>query len=189
MGGHRFQCCVAFFLPPCHFGYRLPELLYSFATVCKQILLKSFKKQPRSSSCGAPSFLLYFIKSHLIMLNSIVSLSLSGHVTFSAQKETVKIYAEESDDFCWKELGSEQVGWNDFARLLVAIGATEGKSTCSQPVVTPEANFVLIFTYSMSCRVDVASCVVQYNTNNVNGCNRSHLCFQTAVRHGEYQFD
>lgn len=38
-------------------------------------------------------------------------------------------------------------------------------------VVTPEANFILIFTYSMSCRVDVATCVVQYNTNDVNGCN------------------
>lgn len=75
MGGHRFQCCVAFSLPPCHFGYRLPKLPYSFAAVCKQILLKSFKKQPKTSSCAAPSFLLYCIKSHLILLNSTVSLS------------------------------------------------------------------------------------------------------------------
>lgn len=91
MEGHRFQCCVAFFLPPCYFGYKLSKLPYSVTAVCKQILLKSFNKQPKPSSCGAPSFLLYYIKSHLIMMNSIVSLSLCYMFLFlPRKKEAIK---------------------------------------------------------------------------------------------------
>lgn len=76
--------------------------------------------------------------------------------------------------------GTGRVEW--FCKAHVATGATEGKSTCPQPVVTPEANLVLIFTYSTSCRVDVATCGVQYSSN-LNGCNRWHSvlpsCCQT----------